>query len=44
MIGTTAFKLLVNDTRFTDIPMILEIPGDDEMYKKNIDLLGSLKE
>lgn len=44
MIGTTAFKLLVNDTRFTDTPMILEIPGDDEMYRKNIDLLGSLKE
>ncbi|MGA1822806.1 MAG: deoxyribonuclease IV [Thermoplasmatota archaeon] len=43
MIGIGAFELLVNDRRFESIPMILETPGGDEMYRKNIELLKSLR-
>lgn len=43
-IGLKAFQLLVNDTRFIDIPKILEIPGDMKKFKENLHLLKSLIE
>lgn len=41
-IGRKAFDLLVNDERLLNIPMILETPGGDEMFKKNLKLLKKL--
>jgi len=42
MIGLTGFKLLLNDKRFSDIPMILETPGAEEFYAENLKVLRSL--
>ena len=39
-IGVAAFKRLMNDARFDDIPMILETPQED--YSKEIKLLNTL--
>ena len=41
-IGMEAFKMLVNDLRFKDSPMILEVPGDYDDFKKEIRNLKSL--
>ncbi|MCP4727741.1 MAG: deoxyribonuclease IV [bacterium] len=41
-IGRKAFELLVNDERLLSVCMILETPGGDEMYKKNLRLLKKL--
>ena len=41
-IGLDAFSFIVNDTRFSQIPKILEIPGDETDFKSNLDLLKSL--
>lgn len=41
-IGIAAFKRLVNDSRFKNIPMILETPVSDKdplVYKKEVKLL-----
>lgn len=37
-----AFAYLVNDVRFTDIPAVLETPGDDPAFKRNLKLIRSL--
>jgi deoxyribonuclease IV len=41
-IGLDAFRLLINDTRFQNIPKILETPGEEMDFKRNLDLLKSL--
>lgn len=43
-IGIEAFRLLINDPRFYNIPKILETPGNISDFKRNIDLLNSLIE
>ncbi len=43
-IGLKAFHLLMNDSRFIDVPKILEIPGDMKNFKENLDLLKNLVE
>ncbi|NJN15225.1 MAG: deoxyribonuclease IV [Oscillochloris sp.] len=44
-IGLEAFRLLVNDPRFTTVPMILETPKGDDMAEdiENLGLLRSLR-
>ena len=41
-IGIEAFERLLNDRRFENIPMILETPGTENDFKRNLDLLKSL--
>ncbi|MBS1271836.1 MAG: Endonuclease 4 [Candidatus Marinimicrobia bacterium] len=47
-IGLEAFRLLLYDERFTGIPMVLETPGGDEWFTKNLKamrgLVGKTKE
>ena len=42
-IGVDAFKFIVNDERFDDIAMVLETPGGMPMFKRNLELLKSLR-
>ncbi|MGA1849037.1 MAG: deoxyribonuclease IV [Thermoplasmatota archaeon] len=42
MIGLEGFRHLLNDIRMKDVPMILETPGGDEAYMRNLELLRSL--
>ncbi|MGQ0797500.1 MAG: deoxyribonuclease IV [Methanobacteriota archaeon] len=41
-LGKEAFRFLVNDARFGDLPGCLEFPGDDGGYRKNLKVLRSL--
>ncbi|MBL8028594.1 MAG: deoxyribonuclease IV [Fibrobacteres bacterium] len=41
LIGNDAFKMLMNDPRFENVPKILETPGGDEAYMKDLKLLRS---
>lgn len=41
-IGLEAFRLLVNDRRFEDTPIVIETPDADEMHAKNVAVLRSL--
>ena len=41
-IGIQPFEFLVNDRRFSEVPMILETPGGDEKFMENSKLLRSL--
>ncbi len=41
-LGREAFRLLVNDRRFRDLPMVLETPKEGEMDKVNLRLLRRL--
>lgn len=41
-IGLNGFQLIMNDSRFVQIPKVLEIPGDLKTFKENLDLLKSL--
>jgi len=41
-IGIESFKFLCNDKRFKNLPMILETPGGEEYYKKNLEILKGL--
>ena len=41
-IGLPGFRMLLNDNRFEDRPMILETPGWDEEDRKNLKVLRSL--
>ncbi|NIA23555.1 MAG: deoxyribonuclease IV [Proteobacteria bacterium] len=41
-IGKDAFGFIVNDKRFSSVPMVLETPGGDEFYKKNLEILRGL--
>ncbi|MCU0643361.1 MAG: deoxyribonuclease IV [bacterium] len=43
-IGLDGFRFMMNDTRLKKIPKILEIPGDLQIFKLNLDLLKSLIE
>jgi deoxyribonuclease-4 len=40
-IGNEAFRLLMNDKRFVNIPKILETPGGDDWYRRDLELLRS---
>jgi len=42
-IGIEAFRLMVNDERFQGIPMVLETPGEEEDFIRNLQLLKSLR-
>ena len=42
LIGLDAFRFLLNDPRIENIPKILETPGTEEDFKRNLDLLKSL--
>jgi deoxyribonuclease-4 len=41
-LGKEAFRLLVNDPRFRRVPKILETPGGDAGYRRELKLLRSL--
>lgn len=41
-LGLDAFRNLVNDSRLEKVPMVLETPAGDKMYKKELKLLRSL--
>lgn len=43
-LGIEAFRLLVNDPRFTNVPIVIETPDDDTMHAENVRLLWSLVE
>lgn len=43
-IGLEAFRMLVNDDRFGDIAMVLETPGEDSDFERNLNLLKKLRE
>lgn len=40
-IGLRCFEMIMNDPRFQNIPLILETPGNNEVWKKEIELLRS---
>jgi deoxyribonuclease-4 len=42
-LGLEAFRLLVNDDRFQGLPMLLETPGGDAEYEKNLQALKELR-
>lgn len=42
-IGAAPFKRLVNDARFRDLPGILETPGAEETYPRNLALLKKMR-
>ena len=42
-IGTKAFSNILNDNSFKKVPMILETPGGEENYRKEIQFLMSLR-
>ncbi len=42
-IGLEGFRLLVRDPRFSALPMVLETPGEDKDYKRNLKILRSLR-
>ena len=42
-IGKEPFRWLVNDPRFADVPGLLETPGDDRAFKRNLKVLRSLR-
>lgn len=42
LIGLDAFKMLLNDERFDGIPMVLETPGGDKWFKKNLKIMREL--
>jgi deoxyribonuclease-4 len=43
-IGRDAFRLLVNDRRFRNVPACLETPGDDDDYRRNLRVLKGLRQ
>jgi deoxyribonuclease-4 len=43
-IGLDGFRFIMNDARLIKIPKILEIPGDLQIFKLNLELLKSLIE
>ncbi len=42
-LGLEAFRLLVSDRRFEGIPMLLETPGGDEGYRRDLEILKGLR-
>jgi deoxyribonuclease-4 len=43
-IGIEAFRLIVNDARFQGVPMLLETPGGDAEYERNLKVLKGLRQ
>lgn len=43
-LGTETFRRFVNDPRFSEIPGILEINGEDDDFRRNLDTLKSLRQ
>lgn len=43
LIGLEPFRALVNDARFQALPMILETPGGDAGYRRNLAVLRELR-
>jgi len=43
-LGIEPFRLIMNDARFQNIPKILEIPGGEESYRHDLELLKNLVE
>jgi deoxyribonuclease-4 len=43
-IGKEGFRLLLNDRKFENLPMILETPDDEEYYPQNLQTLKKLLE
>ncbi|MDE0042482.1 MAG: deoxyribonuclease IV [Candidatus Poribacteria bacterium] len=43
-LGELPFKLLLNDSRFADVPMVIETPKMEEMHATNLAVLRSLIE
>lgn len=41
--GTVPFECFVNDERLKEVPMILETPGGDEFYRKNLEMLKGMR-
>ena len=41
-IGTTAFAYILNDSRFAEVPLIIETPNMNTMHGKNLETLRSL--
>jgi deoxyribonuclease IV len=41
-LGLDPFRFLLNDTRFEGLPMLLETPGGDEAYRRDLETLRSL--
>ena len=42
-LGLEAFRMVVNDERFLGLPIVLETPGDEEDYRRNLQTLKKLK-
>lgn len=42
-LGALAFREIVNDARWEGLPMVLETPGGDEWFRKNLALLRSMR-
>ncbi|MBV6459281.1 MAG: Endonuclease 4 [Fimbriimonadaceae bacterium] len=42
-IGTEAFRLLVNDPRFVDVPIVIETPEADTQHAENVRVLRELR-
>jgi len=42
LLGIKPFKMLMNDPRFVNIPKVLETPGTEADFKRNLNLLKSL--
>jgi deoxyribonuclease IV len=42
-LGVETFRMIVNDERFQKIPMILETPGEEADFVRNLQLLKGLK-
>jgi deoxyribonuclease IV len=42
-LGVETFRLILNDDRFRGIPMVLETPGEDEDFVRNLQLLKKLR-
>jgi deoxyribonuclease-4 len=42
-LGLEAFRLIVNDERFLGRPMVLETPGKEEDYRRNLQTLKKLR-
>lgn len=43
LIGIEPFRLIVNDSRFASLPAVLEVPGGDDSYRRDLELLRSLR-
>jgi deoxyribonuclease IV len=43
LIGIEPFRAIVKDPRFRDVPKLIEIPGSDGLYRRDIKLLKGLR-